>query len=108
MPPHPQQISHLTYTHMYFEFQTIFLSMFFPLISLPHIRNISLHIMYYLLSFVFQEPIQFGVNLDVTTYTNGVRETHNPVGRAFAPVVWDYFQVVKTSDYIIILQTGVL
>ncbi|XP_064601898.1 ribosomal oxygenase 1-like [Liolophura sinensis] len=39
-----------------------------------------------------EEPIQFGVNLDITTYENGQRETHNPVGRAYAPVVWDYFQ----------------
>ena len=35
----------------------------------------------------------FTENLDVTSYENGKRETHNPVGRAFAPVVWDYYQV---------------
>lgn len=39
-----------------------------------------------------QENIQFGVNLDVTTFTDGKRETHNPAGRAFAPVVWDFYQ----------------
>lgn len=39
-----------------------------------------------------KENIQFGVNLDVTTYTNGKRETHNPPGRAHAAVVWDYYQ----------------
>ncbi len=33
----------------------------------------------------------FGRNLDVTSYENGVRETHNPEGRAYAPVVWDYY-----------------
>ncbi|OWF43534.1 ribosomal oxygenase 1-like [Mizuhopecten yessoensis] len=39
-----------------------------------------------------EENLQFSVNLDITTYTNGVRETHNPVGRAYAPVVWDMYQ----------------
>lgn len=39
-----------------------------------------------------EENIQFSVNLDITTYSNGVRETHNPVGRAYAPVVWDMYQ----------------
>jgi len=24
---------------------------------------------------------------------NGKRETHNPTGRAYAPVVWDFYQV---------------
>lgn len=38
------------------------------------------------------ERIQFGVNIDVTTYTDGKRETHNPAGRAYAPVVWDFYQ----------------
>ncbi|XP_060068982.1 ribosomal oxygenase 1-like isoform X2 [Ylistrum balloti] len=39
-----------------------------------------------------EENVQFSVNLDITTFTNGVRETHNPVGRAYAPVVWDMYQ----------------
>ncbi|GAB1601475.1 ribosomal oxygenase 1-like isoform X2 [Argonauta hians] len=39
-----------------------------------------------------KENIQFGKNIDVTTYCDGKRETHNPTGRAFAPVVWDYYQ----------------
>ncbi|KAK6183574.1 hypothetical protein SNE40_011028 [Patella caerulea] len=39
-----------------------------------------------------QENIQYSVNLDVTSYENGKRETHNPIGRAYAPVVWDYYQ----------------
>lgn len=39
-----------------------------------------------------KENVMFGVNLDVTTYTNGKRETHNPPGRAHAAVVWDYYQ----------------
>lgn len=35
--------------------------------------------------------IQFTKNIDVTSYTNGVRETHNPPGRAVPSVVWDYY-----------------
>lgn len=37
--------------------------------------------------------MKFGDNVDVVTYLNGKRETHNPEGRAYAPVVWDYYQV---------------
>ncbi|XP_031573036.1 ribosomal oxygenase 1-like [Actinia tenebrosa] len=36
--------------------------------------------------------IRFSVNVDVTTYKDGKRETHNPSGRAYAPVVWDFYQ----------------
>uniref|UniRef100_A0A8C5MYQ6 Bifunctional lysine-specific demethylase and histidyl-hydroxylase n=1 Tax=Leptobrachium leishanense TaxID=445787 RepID=A0A8C5MYQ6_9ANUR len=39
-----------------------------------------------------EDNVQFGVNLDVTTYTDGKRETHNPPGRALPLVVWDYFR----------------
>ncbi|KAM4043108.1 ribosomal oxygenase 1 isoform 2-T2 [Anomaloglossus baeobatrachus] len=39
-----------------------------------------------------KDNVQFGVNLDVTSYTDGVRETHNPVGRALPMVVWDYYK----------------
>ncbi|XP_048737323.1 ribosomal oxygenase 1-like isoform X2 [Ostrea edulis] len=38
------------------------------------------------------ENVQFTTNLDVTTFTNGQRETHNPVGRAYPSVVWDFYQ----------------
>ncbi|XP_049445901.1 ribosomal oxygenase 1 [Epinephelus fuscoguttatus] len=38
-----------------------------------------------------QEDVQFGVNLDVTSYTNGKRETHNPPGRALPYTVWDFY-----------------
>ena len=33
----------------------------------------------------------FGKNLDVTSFSDDKRETHNPEGRAHAPVVWDYY-----------------
>ena len=38
------------------------------------------------------EQILFGRNLDVTSYDpEEGRQTHNPPGRAFAPVVWDFY-----------------
>ncbi|VVC40038.1 JmjC domain [Cinara cedri] len=38
-----------------------------------------------------QNNLQYGTNVDITSYANNVRETHNPVGRAHPHVVWDYF-----------------
>lgn len=38
------------------------------------------------------EDVQFGVNLDVTSYINGKRETHNPPGRALPYTVWDFYE----------------
>ncbi|KAM4600764.1 ribosomal oxygenase 1 isoform 1-T1 [Polymixia lowei] len=38
------------------------------------------------------EDVQYGVNLDVTSYTNGKRETHNPPGRALPFTVWDFYE----------------
>lgn len=35
--------------------------------------------------------IQFSKNIDITSYENGMRETHNPIGRAVPSVVWDYY-----------------
>ncbi|XP_078505400.1 ribosomal oxygenase 1 [Lissotriton helveticus] len=39
-----------------------------------------------------ENSVQFGVNLDVTSYSDGKRETHSPPGRALPLVVWDYFK----------------
>uniref|UniRef100_A0A8C5G2P9 Bifunctional lysine-specific demethylase and histidyl-hydroxylase n=1 Tax=Gouania willdenowi TaxID=441366 RepID=A0A8C5G2P9_GOUWI len=39
-----------------------------------------------------EEYVQYGVNLDVTSYTNGKRETHNPPGRARPFTVWDFYE----------------
>ncbi|XP_028580193.2 ribosomal oxygenase 1 [Podarcis muralis] len=36
--------------------------------------------------------VRFGVNLDVTSYEDGKRETHNPEGRALPAVVWDFYR----------------
>ncbi|KAI1299233.1 Bifunctional lysine-specific demethylase and histidyl-hydroxylase NO66 [Halotydeus destructor] len=38
------------------------------------------------------ENIQFGKNLDITSYTNDERKTHNADGRAYNAVVWDQYQ----------------
>ncbi|XP_019407811.1 PREDICTED: bifunctional lysine-specific demethylase and histidyl-hydroxylase NO66 [Crocodylus porosus] len=35
--------------------------------------------------------VHFGLHLDVTSYVAGVRETHNPVGRALPATVWDFY-----------------
>ncbi|XP_006272625.1 ribosomal oxygenase 1 [Alligator mississippiensis] len=35
--------------------------------------------------------VRFGLHLDVTSYVAGVRETHNPVGRALPAAVWDFY-----------------
>merc|ERR1712110_1287102 len=37
------------------------------------------------------QHVLFTKNLDVTSYADGKRETHNPDGRAYAPVVWDFY-----------------
>ncbi|NWY43693.1 RIOX1 oxygenase, partial [Sylvia atricapilla] len=36
--------------------------------------------------------VHFGTHLDVTSYAEGMRETHNPSGRALPAVVWDFYQ----------------
>ena len=40
-----------------------------------------------------QERVRFGVNIDLTTFKDGKRETHNPAGRAYPSIVWDHYQV---------------
>lgn len=43
--------------------------------------------------FIIQEDVQYGVNLDVTSYTNCRRETHNPPGRALPYSAWGFYKV---------------
>ncbi|RXN32234.1 bifunctional lysine-specific demethylase and histidyl-hydroxylase NO66-like protein [Labeo rohita] len=43
------------------------------------------------------DDVQYGVNLDVTSYTNGKRETHNPPGRALPYTVWDFYELMPAS-----------
>uniref|UniRef100_A0A4W4F451 Bifunctional lysine-specific demethylase and histidyl-hydroxylase n=1 Tax=Electrophorus electricus TaxID=8005 RepID=A0A4W4F451_ELEEL len=38
------------------------------------------------------DDVQYGVNLDVTSYANGRRETHTPPGRALPYTVWDFYE----------------
>lgn len=45
-----------------------------------------------------KEAVQYGVNLDVTSYVNGKRETHNPPGRALPFTVWDFYEVREHAD----------
>jgi lysine-specific demethylase/histidyl-hydroxylase NO66 len=42
---------------------------------------------------LLKKHLDFTQNIDVTTYINGIKEKHNPEGRAYAPLVWDFFQV---------------
>ncbi|KAM9798057.1 ribosomal oxygenase 1 [Neosynchiropus ocellatus] len=39
-----------------------------------------------------EDDVQYGVNLDDTSYTDGKRETHNPPGRALPFTVWDFYE----------------
>lgn len=37
------------------------------------------------------ESIEFTKNIDITSYVDGKRETHNPEGKAHPHLVWDYY-----------------
>jgi len=37
-----------------------------------------------------EQRVLYGKHLDITSY-DGERETHNPEGRVYAPVMWDFF-----------------
>nr|QDF21452.1 bifunctional lysine-specific demethylase and histidyl-hydroxylase NO66-like protein isoform X1 [Brachionus koreanus] len=36
--------------------------------------------------------LEFTTNIDIVTYINDEKKKHNPEGRAYAPLVWDFFQ----------------
>lgn len=38
-----------------------------------------------------EQRVEFTKNLDITSYVDGVRQTHNPEGRAMPPTVWDFY-----------------
>ena len=38
--------------------------------------------------------MEFTTNIDLTSYVDGVRHTHNPTGRATPSIVWEFFKVV--------------
>ncbi|XP_051867635.1 ribosomal oxygenase 1 [Pristis pectinata] len=39
-----------------------------------------------------EEIVNFGTNLDVTSYFDGEKEIHTPTGRALPVVVWDFYK----------------
>lgn len=38
-----------------------------------------------------EHRVEFTKNIDITSYVDGVRTTHNPEGRAMPPTVWDFY-----------------
>jgi lysine-specific demethylase/histidyl-hydroxylase NO66 len=38
------------------------------------------------------QNLDFTTNIDVTTYVNDEKKSHSPEGKAYAPIVWDFFQ----------------
>lgn len=42
-------------------------------------------------SMLRNDNIQFTKNIDITSYVDGKRETHNPEGRAHPHLVWDFY-----------------
>ena len=51
-----------------------------------------------------QQYLEFSTNVDLTTYVDGVRKTHNPTGRARANTVWEHFKVCLITPMIWTLQ----
>ncbi|XP_030381856.1 bifunctional lysine-specific demethylase and histidyl-hydroxylase NO66 [Scaptodrosophila lebanonensis] len=55
---------------------------------------------------LIRHHLEFTTNIDVTSYTNGVRQTHNPEGRAMPPAVWGYYgegcsvRILNPSTYL--------
>ncbi|XP_069787027.1 ribosomal oxygenase 1 isoform X2 [Narcine bancroftii] len=39
-----------------------------------------------------EDIVNFGVNLDVTSYLDGEKEVHTPIGRALPMVVWEFYK----------------
>ncbi|XP_058804291.1 ribosomal oxygenase 1 [Phymastichus coffea] len=42
-------------------------------------------------SILRENVIIFSKNIDITCFSNDIRETHNPPGRALPSIVWDYY-----------------
>lgn len=38
-----------------------------------------------------ENRVEFTKNIDITSYKENIRETHNPEGRAMPPTVWDFY-----------------
>ena len=39
------------------------------------------------------------MNLNITSYEDEKRITHNPLGRAYSSTVWEFYQVKNTYNY---------
>ena len=50
------------------------------------------------LIFSRQHELEFSTNIDITSYEDGERQTHNPLGRAYASNVWEFFKVCITTS----------
>lgn len=57
-------------------------------------------------SLYMQNHLEFTRNVDITSYEGGKRRTHNPEGRAFASVVWEFFKVNFSSPEIHAMYMG--
>jgi len=44
-----------------------------------------------------QHYVEYTTNIDITSYENGKRQTHNPTGRAHASGVWEFYKVLQPS-----------
>lgn len=55
---------------------------------------------------LIRNHLEFTTNIDVTSYVNGERQTHNPDGRAMPPTVWGYYgdgcsiRILNPSTYL--------
>ncbi|XP_034109529.1 bifunctional lysine-specific demethylase and histidyl-hydroxylase NO66 [Drosophila albomicans] len=59
---------------------------------------------------LLKNHLEFTTNIDITSYENGKRETHNPDGRAMPPTVWGYYsngcsvRILNPSTYLVKLR----
>ncbi|KAH8415793.1 hypothetical protein KR222_001116, partial [Zaprionus bogoriensis] len=55
---------------------------------------------------LIRNHLEFTTNIDVTSYENGERQTHNPDGRAMPPTVWGFYgdgcsiRILNPSTYL--------
>ncbi|EDV91995.1 bifunctional lysine-specific demethylase and histidyl-hydroxylase NO66 [Drosophila grimshawi] len=55
---------------------------------------------------LIENHLEFTTNIDVTSYKDGVRQTHNPDGRAMPPTVWGHYsdgcsvRILNPSTYL--------
>lgn len=53
-----------------------------------------------------ENHVEYTKNIDITSYKDGIRETHNPEGRANTPAIWNYYadgcsmRILNPSSYL--------